>query len=493
MTSPTDRLLALDKRDTALAIVLVLGIAVVGLGLRLAFEPVLGERGLYLFFFPAIVVAAALRGFKGGIAAISLTTVLFVLLTAMHRPLEAGDYVGALLYAGVGASISLGGERFVRERRRSLAVTDDLRMREAHLASILDTVPEAMVLIDEAGLVRAFSVTAERLFGWPSGEIIGRNVSLLMPEPYRTAHDGYMKRYYDTGEKRIIGLGRVVLGQRKDGSTFPMELAVGEIQTPQGRLFTGFVRDLTESQRTQARLQELQGELVHIARLTSMGEMASALAHEINQPLSAIANYLRGAGRLVGQDDLDRDLLRDALSKANDQALRAGDIIRRLRDFVARGETERAVEHLQRLVEEAAALALVGAREIGVDVRFDYAADDEVLVDRVQVQQVVVNLVRNALDAMAGCARRQMAVSVGRLGEDALVTVSDSGPGIAPQIRDQLFSPFMTTKADGMGVGLSISRTIIEAHGGRLWVEDAPGGGATFKFTLKTAETDLGA
>jgi two-component system sensor kinase FixL len=349
------------------------------------------------------------------------------------------------------------------------------------------------VLIDEKGLMRAFSATAQRLFGWSPEEVLGRNVSLLMPEPYRSAHDGYLRRYYDTGERRIIGLGRVVIGERKDSSTFPMELAVGEIQTSGGRLFTGFVRDLTETQRTQARLQELQGELVHIARLTSMGEMASALAHEINQPLSAIANYLKGARRLAESGDLDRDLLRDALAKANDQTLRAGDIIRRLRDFVARGETERAVESLQRLVEEAAALALVGARQIGVDVRFDYGADEEVLVDRVQVQQVVVNLVRNALDALEDGPRRQLTITVGRSGEDALVVVSDTGPGIAPEIRDQLFAPFMTTKRTGMGVGLSISRTIIEAHGGRLWAEDTPGGGATFKFTLKTAEADLGA
>ncbi|WP_198576173.1 MULTISPECIES: PAS domain-containing sensor histidine kinase [Caulobacter] len=471
----------------------VAGIAAGGLLLRLAFEPVLGERGLYLFFFPTIVAAAALRGLKGGLAAIVLTTALFIALTALRRPLEAGDYVGAALYAAVGASIGVGGERFVRERRRAAAVTDDLRMREAHLASILDTVPEAMVLIDEKGRMRAFSTTAQRLFGWTAEEVLGRNVSLLMPEPYRSAHDGYLRRYYDTGERRIIGLGRVVIGERKDGSTFPMELAVGEIQTGGGRLFTGFVRDLTETQRTQARLQELQGELVHIARLTSMGEMASALAHEINQPLSAIANYLKGARRLAENEALDRELLRDALTKANDQTLRAGDIIRRLRDFVARGETERAVESLQRLVEEAAALALVGARQIGVDVRFDYGADENVLVDRVQVQQVVVNLVRNALDALEDAPRRQLTITVGRSGEDALVVVGDTGAGIAPQIRDQLFAPFMTTKRTGMGVGLSISRTIIEAHGGRLWAEDSPGGGATFKFTLKTAEADLGA
>jgi two-component system sensor kinase FixL len=195
---------------------------------------------------------------------------------------------------------------------------------------------------------------------------------------------------------------------------------------------------------------------------------------------------------LLDEPEIDRALLGGALDKAGEQALRAGAIIRRLRDFVARGETEKHIESLKRMVEEAAALALVGVRELGVDVRFDYAAEvDRVLADRVQVQQVLVNLVRNAVDAMEDAERRELTISVGQLEDQALVTVSDTGPGIAPQIAENLFAPFMTTKRDGMGVGLSISRTIVEAHGGRLWVEETPGGGATFKFTLKTVEGDL--
>ncbi len=187
---------------------------------------------------------------------------------------------------------------------------------------------------------------------------------MLMPSPYREKHDGYLERYLTTGERRIIGIGRVVVGERKDGSTFPMELAVGEMRSSDQRFFTGFIRDLTERQKTEARLQELQSELVHISRLTAMGEMASTLAHELNQPLSAIANYLKGSRRLLeGKDDERSVMMRDALDKAADQALRAGQIIRRLRDFVARGESERRVESVAKLVEEASALALVGAKE----------------------------------------------------------------------------------------------------------------------------------
>ncbi len=468
---------------------IVAGLIGAGAVTRLFFEPLLGERGLYLFFFPAVVAAAAYRGALGGLVACAVGTVALLMLSARHHGLDPGDWVGAGLYVAVSGVIAYGGERFRLERRRTQAVAEDLLVREAHLASILDTVPDAMVLIDEAGLVRSFSSTAERLFGWTAAEMAGQNVSRLMPEPDRGRHDGYLQRYYATGERRIIGLGRVVIGERKDGSTFPMELAVGEIRTGQGRFFTGFVRDLTEAQATQARLQDLQGELVHMARLTSMGEMASALAHEINQPLSAIANYLKGGRRLLEDPELDRALLSQALDKAGEQALRAGAIIRRLRDFVARGETEKAFESLKRLVEEAAALALIGARELGVDVRFHYDPDvDQVLVDRVQVQQVLVNLIRNAVDAMEDTSRRDLVISVGRLDDHALIAVADTGPGIAPAIADNLFSPFVTTKRTGMGVGLSISRTIIEAHGGHLWVEPTEGGGATFKFTLLTTE-----
>jgi two-component system sensor kinase FixL len=182
--------------------------------------------------------------------------------------------------------------------------------------------------------------------------------------------------------------------------------------------------------------------------------------------------------------------VRDAIGKAADQALRAGEIIRRLRDFVSRGETERRIESLSKLVEEAGALALVGVKDTGVRVRFDYdPAADRVLADRVQIQQVILNLMRNAIDAMGDAPRRELLVSTSRVdAAHVLVSVADTGSGIAPEVTEQLFQPFITTKQHGMGVGLSISRTIVEAHGGRIWVEPTLGGGATFRFTLNSAD-----
>jgi two-component system, LuxR family, sensor kinase FixL len=364
-----------------------------------------------------------------------------------------------------------------------------LEAREAHLRAVLDSIPDAMIVIDNKGIIQSFSATAGRLFGYTPEEAVGRNVSMLMPSPYRQQHDSYLARYFATGEKRVIGRGRVVVGQRNDGSTFPMELAVGEMGSGDSRSFTGFVRDLTERHATQRRLQDMQAELIHMSRFTAMGEMASTLAHELNQPLTAVASYLNGCRRLLdGTESVHNLMLRDAIDRAADQALRAGQIIRRLRQFVARGESERRLESLATLVEEASALALVGVRETGVQVAFAFdPLVDFVLADKVQIQQVILNLMRNAIEAMQETTRRELTLStIGRPADMVEIRVTDTGPGIAPEIATQLFQPFVTTKPNGMGVGLSISRTIVEAHGGKLWAEPNPEGGTIFCMTLKT-------
>jgi two-component system sensor kinase FixL len=379
----------------------------------------------------------------------------------------------------------------IHERRLA---EDASRAREAHLRSILDTVPDAMVVIDEQARITSFSAAAVRQFGYTPVEVVGRNVSLLMPEPYRSRHDAYMARYLTTGERRIIGIGRVVVGQRRDGSTFPMELSVGEMHSGGERHFTGFIRDLTERNQTETRLQELQSELVHMSRFTALGEMASTLAHEINQPLTAIASYLKGCRRLLARmEGAEVPMLSDAVNQAAEQALRAGQVIRHLREFVARGEGERHIEGLPKLIEEASALALVGAKEKGVHVRFDLDPDAPlVLADRIQVQQVLLNLIRNAIEAMQGAARRDLTIATRALPAEGLVElrVSDTGSGIAPEVAAQLFQPFVTTKANGMGVGLSICRTIVEAHGGKIQAGPGPDGGTTFRFTLRTFDRE---
>ena len=400
--------------------------------------------------------------------------------------------------------------------------TQAIFAREAHLRSILETVPDAMIVIDERGYILSFSAAAERMFGYLEDEVLGENVSMLMPSPDRERHDSYLERYLRTGERRIIGIGRVLNARQRDGTTFPIELSVGEARIGNDRVFTGFIRDLTERQQVELRVHDLQSELAHVSRVSAMGTLATSLAHELNQPLTAIANYVETARDLLEQnlealgsfrnllsisvDEataqtaaslLDKneetiDIVREALGECASQSVRAGQIVRRLRDFVSRGETERRIESLRRLVTEASALALVGGggNNIEVDVRLDPACD-RVLVDRIQIQQVVLNLLRNAIEAMDGRDGARILIYSEKAEHGSVrVTVADSGPGLSADVADRLFEPFRSTKSTGMGLGLSISATIVSAHGGRIWAEPSKLGGTAFHFTLIDADSE---
>ncbi len=460
------------------------------IGARLFLAPSADDGATLLMMVPGIVATAALGGALPGLA-LSALAMFAAFWIWRGAPVV---WLDVALFAVVAVAFCAFGERIRVISRRHDTDARRLREREAHLQSILDTVPDGMVVIDEAGVMRSFSAAAEKLFGWTSAEVLGKPLEMLMGAPYREAHEGYMRHYAETGERRIIGIGRVVEGQRRDGSIFRIHLSVGEMKVGDIRYFTGFMRDLTDREETETRLRELQAELVHVSRLTAMGEMASALAHELNQPLSAIANYLRGSRRLLDRGDpADRPRLSEALGKAADQALRAGDVIHRLREFVGRGETEKRIENLRKLIEESSDLALLGARELGVRVsmRLDPACE-LALVDRVQIQQVLLNLLRNGLDAMRAAPRRDLTVNLGPAADGlVMVSVADTGSGIDAETMTKLFQPFMTTKKDGMGVGLSICRTIVEAHGGAIWAETNPEGGATFRFTLPSASEPI--
>jgi two-component system sensor kinase FixL len=484
--------------------------------------------------------------------------------------------------------------------------------------AILEAAVDAIIVIDHQGTIEEFSLKAQQLFGYAPEEVLGRNVSVLMPEPHRGAHDGYMRRYMETGERRVIGRGREVMARRKDGSEFPCDLSVGEVEGADPPRFVGFLHDITARKEAEEQLRRseaelrlaqelanlgnyvmhaaagghdyyspqlhrilgveqggpsivreeylehwvhpadrarvadafarmdtgrspldieyqvvlrdgsvrhlhhlaqavldedgqvlkyigtihditdrrraeddarvLQERLTHFSRLSTMGEMAAGLAHEINQPLSAIATYARACQRLIAQPDADANDVIAALEQINAQALRAGEVIRRLRNFVKNREVKREPVDCARLLEDLGTLAETDARLHNIRLRLDCPDPlPTVYADPIQLQQVVLNLVRNAIDAMAEAPedRREVVLST-RLDADGEVevTVADRGTGLAPEATEHLFNPFFTTKASGTGLGLAISRSIVRAHGGRLWHTPNDDCGVRFHFTL---------
>jgi two-component system, LuxR family, sensor kinase FixL len=494
---------------------------------------------------------------------------------------------------------------------------------EAQYRAIFDSAVEAMAVIDAEGTVQSVNPSVERLFGYAPAELFGKNIKMLMPESIAIYHDGYLQRYRDTGIKSIIGMGREVIGQRKDGTQFPLDLSVAEWERDGIVFFTGVMRDVTDRKRSQSalasseahlavlyaqrgaavaetdllrryvaandryceivgrsreellqlrmqdivhpddllattplfdrlvatgapfsvekryvksdgsiawvmstaspvksegteptivivaieiterkeaeaalrasenELRRLQNELAHLARVNDLGEMAAAIAHEINQPLTAIVNYLK-TGLYIAREGYSRETFVEAeqvMENAAEQAMRAGDIVRRLREFIGHGQGERTVERAEQLVDSAIALALIDARSSGITVdRRAGAGEAEVEVDAVQIQQVMANLLRNAVEAMGGAScgsAAKLTISTAKT-PNAMIefVVADTGPGIAPELQEQLFEPFVSTKSNGMGMGLSVCRRLIQAHGGTIAAESVSGEGAIFTFKL---------
>lgn len=368
------------------------------------------------------------------------------------------------------------------------AVSMDLEALQLHLRSILASVPDGMIVINESGQILAFSSAAEKLFGYKAEDVIGQDVSQLMGGHDQTNHHNYIGAYLKTGKRNIIGVGRVVSARRSDGTMFPVDLKIGEARVGDHFLFTAFVRDLSEQRRNELRMQEMQAELVHFSRMSAVGTMASALAHELNQPLTAVANYLEAGRDLLDSNSEDaHEILHEALDEASRQAVRAGEIVRKLRGYVSRGEIDARSVPLTPLLTDSIALARISGDLADIPIDKQVAADiGAVMADPIQVQQVIINLLRNAAEALHGVAAPRILLGASR-GADDFVTVDvcDNGPGMSEEVRKTLFKPFMTSKSQGMGLGLSICQTIIEAHGGKIEAIPSAEGGTCFRFTLR--------
>ena len=358
---------------------------------------------------------------------------------------------------------------------------------EDKLRRVVDAALDGMVVIDAAGTVLLYNTACERLFGYSAQEVLGKNVNVLMTPRDRRNHDAYIGNYLRTGRARVIGKGRDVTGRRKDGATFPIRLSVGELRDDaEATLFVGTLHDLTDTLRTRAHIEELQSELMQVARASAVGEMGSALAHELTQPLSAVVGFVEASAALIDQAGGEMPAkVHEYMDLAVAQSLRAGDVIRLLREFTARGDTEHSVKDINVVVEETCRLATMGTTAKGIDLALDLAADlPPVLIDHVQIQQVILNLVRNSIDALSDIETPAITVET-VLGLEAVeVVVSDNGPGLSPEVRERVFEPFVSTKPDGIGIGLSICRTIVEAHGGRIAVNTDTSCETAFRFSV---------
>ena len=360
--------------------------------------------------------------------------------------------------------------------------------------AIMDAAVDGVVLVDHLGHIQAFNRAAERLFGYPAAEVLGANISILMPEPDRSAHDGYIARFVATRVPRIIGRGREVEARRRDGSLFPVFLSVGAVEGSEPPRFIGFVQDISFRRRAEEDTHRLQERLTHVSRLATVGEMSAGIAHELNQPLTAVANYAQACDRLLGMPDPDIEEIREALKQITSQAVRAGDIIRRLRALARNDVTKREPTDINMLVSELSDLIQLDAKTHDVQYKADLAVQlPRLEVDRAQVQQVILNLVRNAIEALAETARtpRQVTVRTQELAEGVVeIAVCDNGPGVSQAIAPRLFDPFCTTKAHGTGLGLAISRTIIKSHQGSLDYRPNNPSGACFTVRLPLTGQD---
>ncbi len=353
------------------------------------------------------------------------------------------------------------------------------------LSAVLDTALDAVVVMRQDGTVAGWNKLAERTFGWTAAEALGRPMSeLIMPVAARRRHELGLERFLNRGEVSVLGRRIELTALRKSGEEFPIELSVMLTNRFHEKLFLGFVRDITARKEAEAEIARLQSELIHVSRVSAMGTMAATLAHELNQPLTAISNYLSACGTALRKGPLDAETFGPVLDGARQNAMRAGEIIRRLRTMTVRGETQRTIVDTAEVIDEAASLALVGAADRDVEAVIQHAPQLCVSADRIQIEQVILNLIRNGIEAMDGRTRKELRISGFRHDGHIRVVVSDTGPGLSADAREALFEPFRSTKENGMGVGLSICRTIVESHGGRIWAEDNEGGGTRFVVEL---------
>jgi two-component system sensor kinase FixL len=374
--------------------------------------------------------------------------------------------------------------------RQSATPGTESGFRAAELEALLNAAVDGIIVSDIDGTILRFSRAAEKMLGYRAEEVIGHGVEMIMNGRDARSHQRYMNNYLTTGKRKIIGIGREVVARRKDGSTFPVALSIGEARIGEQRHFVGLIRDLTAQQAAEEEAIRHREQLSHVGRLTVMGEMAAAMAHELNQPLSAITNYSGACLRLLDRDETCGEEIVQALGSIDKQAHRAAEVIQRIRNFARSRAVQREPVEVKELIAEILPLAAMDAKANHTDLHLQIDKNlPTIMVDRVEIQQVVLNLMRNGVDAMRDVpeADRRLDLRVWLEDPEQIrISITDRGTGVSEAAAEQLFTPFFTTKGSGMGLGLAISRSIIKAHGGRLDFENNAICGATFDILLPT-------
>ena len=373
----------------------------------------------------------------------------------------------------------------IEDRKRA---EEELRVSEERHRVMVETASDAVISMDESGGILLANPATARIFGYDPAELIGKPLTVLMPEFMRKLHEAGFRRYLATGQRHLNWQGTEVTALRKNGQEFPVEVSFGEMTGNGHKVFTGFIRDISEKKRAEEHLRQAQEDLARVTRVVAMGELAATIAHEVNQPLTAIVTNANFCLRRLDGATSKPDELRAAITAIASDGTRASGVISRIRSLLKKGARDRAKLDINEIIQDVTTLLRHEFTRSRVSLRTELASDlPRVPGDPVQLQQVLINLIMNAIEATSSSTngRRTILIRSAKNPDGVLVQVQDSGPGIAPELADRIFEPFFTTKAEGIGMGLSISHSIVESHGGQLGIVPSPTG-ALFEFTLPT-------